>query len=945
MHLHLNNFNKPILFFLFLLFTLTEFSYAQFFFFGRNKVQYEEFDWKILRTEHFDIYYYEEMGKIAEIGAYYAEEIYDELKVELNHIVTRRVPLIFYNTSIDFQQTNTTPGLIPEGVGGFFEFLKGRVVFPSNGSLHDFRHVIRHELVHVFMTNKIYRVLKDHRIPTNKMPPLWFVEGLAEFLSTEVDAQAEMLMRDAVINNYFVGLDDIYRIYGSFLMYKEGQSFLEFAAEKYGKEKILLLLDNFWMYSNFNQVIEHTFKNDFKRIDDEWKYHLRKKYFPLIKDNYPTEFGSQRITEDGYNFSPVYLKLNKKKYLYFSANRDGYSSLYRLEINSELLPENYPELVLRGEMTEEFESFHLFQAAIDISKKGLLAFVTKKGGSDAIHFFSVHENAVIKTFQEYELLSISSPKFSSDGNKLVFSAVDRKGFSDLFLLNLTDDELYRLTNDYFDDKNPVFGLTDYQVLFSSDRTGGKFSQIYNLFSYNLNNYEISYITYLKANSFSPVISPDKKNLLFTSELDGVRNLYEIPIESNKFGSKVYKISSFISSAFNPRFIDSTSIAFAGFENFAFDLFTKKIDRANRDSTLVAEMNLDSVKTNWKAKLLQLPSERKKIEYEKEYALDFAQSVVATDPVFGTRGGAIFSISDLLGDDRYSILIYNSAGVQSEILNSFNIVLQKISFGDRVNFGYGIFHLSGRRYDIRDPDEFFYERSFGGSFLLSYPVSKFQRLEATATIRNSNKEVIPNVVERKALLFTNTLGYVIDNSLWGPTGPVAGMRGILMLGYTSDIKFSNVNYFTIIGDYRYYQRFWLTTLIAFRAAAFYNEGKEARRFFVGGSWDLRGWPRFSVRGEKIWLTSLEFRFPLIEQLAIRFPFFDLGFWGIRGAFFYDMGGAWDDKYETTLGSVGFGFRFNIFGVLTLRYDIGKRIEDDFSRFQKGLFYQFFFGWDF
>ena len=149
------------------------------------------------------------------------------------------------------------------------------------------------------------------------------------------------------------------------------------------------------------------------------------------------------------------------------------------------------------------------------------------------------------------------------------------------------------------------------------------------------------------------------------------------------------------------------------KNFAFDLFTKKIDRANRDSTLVAEMNLDTVQTTWKAKLLQLPSERKKVEYEKEYSLDFAQSVVATDPVFGTRGGAIFSISDLLGDDRYSVLIYNSAGVQSEILKSFNIVLQKISFGDRVNFGYGIFHLSGRRYDISDPDEFFYERSFGG----------------------------------------------------------------------------------------------------------------------------------------------------------------------------------------------------------------------------------------
>src|SRR5690606_14869831 len=154
-------------------------SNAQFYYFGRNKVQYEDFDWKILRTEHFNIYFYGEMEKIAEIGAGYAEEVYDELKVKMNNVVTRKIPLIFYNTSNHFQQTNTVPGFIPEGVGGFFEFLKGRVVIPSTGSLSDFRHVIRHELVHVFMTNKIFRVLRDHRETTDRMPPLWFVEGLA----------------------------------------------------------------------------------------------------------------------------------------------------------------------------------------------------------------------------------------------------------------------------------------------------------------------------------------------------------------------------------------------------------------------------------------------------------------------------------------------------------------------------------------------------------------------------------------------------------------------------------------------------------------------------------------------------------------------------------------------------------------------------------------------
>jgi hypothetical protein len=931
----------PVIFFIFL---INDFTSAQFFYFGRNKVHYEEFDWKILSTEHFDIYYYGEMGFIAEIGAQYAEKVYDELKVKMNHLVTRRVPLIFYNTSTDFQQTNTTPGLIPEGVGGFFEFLKGRVVLPSNGSLHDFRHVIRHEIVHVFMTNKIYRVLKDHRIPTTKMPPLWFVEGLAEFYSTEWDSQAEMLLRDAVLNNYFVGLDDMYKIYGSFLMYKEGQNFLEFAAERYGYERIALLLENFWMHSSFDDLLETTFNKPFEKIAAEWEYWLKKKYYPLIESSYPTEFGSIKVTEDGFNFSPVYFKDKKKHYLYFTANRDGYSSIYRIELSSEFTPINSPELIIRGEQTEEFESFHLFQSSIDVSKEGLLVFNTKKGGHDAIHFYSIPEKKVIKTFESHELLFITSPKFTDDGNRIVFNAVDRKGFSDIFIYDLEKDKLFRITNDYYDDRDPVFGINDQQIIFSSDRTGGKFAKKYNLFSINLNNHEVSYITNLNADSFSPILSPDKKQLLFLSELDGVRNLYQLS-SANGFSSNVEQVSDFISSIFNPAFIDSFHITFSGFENYSINLYILNQNREAEDSLHTIDMTFDEVLPIWTERIVELPTESKKLEYEKEYSLDFAQSVVATDPVFGTRGGAVLSLSDLLGDDRYIFLIYNNATVQSEILNSFNVILQKVNFAGRVNYGFGIFHLNGPVYDYGDVSGYYYERSFGGSFLLSYPVTKFQRIESTITLRNSDKEVIPNVVQRKAILFTNTIGWVMDNSIWGPTGPIDGTRALVYLGYTSDIKYSNVNYFSVIGDYRYYQRFALTTLLAFRAAIFYNEGKEARLYFAGGSWDLRGWPRFGIRGEKIWLTSLEFRFPLIDELAIRFPFMNLGFFGIRGAIFYDMGSAWNETYETTLGSVGFGFRFNLFGVLTLRYDMGKKIENDFTRFQDGLFYQFFFGWDF
>ncbi len=294
-----------LLFLIILILTCT--ADAQLYYFGRNKVQYESFDWKVLRTEHFNIYYYGEFEEIAEIGASYAEEAYDELKVRFDNLITSPIPLIFYNTSLHFQQTNTTPGLIPDAVGGFFEFIKGRVVIPYTGSIHDFKHVIRHELVHVFMTTKVLHILSDHRLTTDRFPPLWFTEGLAEYLSTDIDAQAEMVMRDAVINNYFVNLEDMYRIYGTFLMYKEGQNFLHFVEEKYGPEKVMLLIDNIWMFADFTKVLEHTLGKSIEDIDSEWLFYLKRKYYPLLADKAPfrIRLSSSQISDSIFLPCPI----------------------------------------------------------------------------------------------------------------------------------------------------------------------------------------------------------------------------------------------------------------------------------------------------------------------------------------------------------------------------------------------------------------------------------------------------------------------------------------------------------------------------------------------------------------------------------------------------------------------------------------------------------------
>ncbi|MBA7577481.1 hypothetical protein ES708_19334 [subsurface metagenome] len=191
-----------------LLLTMTAALQAQFYF-GRNKIQYEQFDWHVLTTPHFQIHYYAGEETLARAAAYWAEEAFDSLEIKFNHTLGRKVPLVIYSNHLHFQQTNTIPQFLPEGIGGFFEFIKGRVVLPNNGSMSHFRDVLRHELVHVFMHSKIGQAADKTGRWDLSNPPLWFTEGLAEWWSTGWDTEAEMVIRDALLHDYLIPLEHL----------------------------------------------------------------------------------------------------------------------------------------------------------------------------------------------------------------------------------------------------------------------------------------------------------------------------------------------------------------------------------------------------------------------------------------------------------------------------------------------------------------------------------------------------------------------------------------------------------------------------------------------------------------------------------------------------------------------------------------------------------------
>ncbi|MCD4690058.1 hypothetical protein K8S17_01210 [bacterium] len=190
--------------------------------FGRNKIQYETFDWQIIHTAHFDVYYYEGGEDVADAVCRIAEESNDALEDLFGHELTAVIPIIVYASHNEFQQTNVLSSHVGEGMGGFIELFKNRVVIPFTGSYNGLRHVVHHELTHVFMFDIVYRGLAESIIRQAYFNPvpLWFAEGLAEFASQGWDTQAEMILRDLTMGDIVVPLD---HLSGGYLVYKEGR--------------------------------------------------------------------------------------------------------------------------------------------------------------------------------------------------------------------------------------------------------------------------------------------------------------------------------------------------------------------------------------------------------------------------------------------------------------------------------------------------------------------------------------------------------------------------------------------------------------------------------------------------------------------------------------------------------------------------------------------------
>jgi WD40 repeat protein len=923
---------------------------AQFFAFGQNKIQYRKLNWRIIRGPHVDLYYYPAEAELAPAALAYAEASYDTLAVQFGHDVAARVPLIVYASHTDFEQTNILPFTPPEGLLGATDFLKRRVALPFRGNFAEFRHTLRHEMVHVFQldlqSESYYQAPRSGRFNF----PLWWSEGLAELWSGGEDARDYMVLRDITLTGRLPSFQELTYVTGG-IVYPLGGRIHRWLADTYGDWRVAYMYKELNRHDTFEDAIRATYGRSLDQLSEEFQLAMRRDFYPSVDSLAPLGVLGREITR--LAIKPAYLRdtagEGTGEVIYLSP-ATGYVTIYRKRVDG-----GRSRTVVTAGRSADLESFHPFDSRMDASRPGYLLFAARYGDRDALVVWDLKRSRMAGRYQFDRLVSILSPMWMADGQSIVFSGLSESGISDLYRVRLPKGTLEPLTRDRFQDLDPSPSPDGRHLVFASDRTSGGLDGAVNLFMLELATGNVSQLTRGDWVDEAPSWGPEGR-VYFTSDRDGVLNVFSM----DTLGQGRRETSAW-SGAFDAVALPDSSgggLLVGGFHDLSWNLYRYPVDSAAHNDRFTLDGGPPSGQWAWTANRDTATGAATGEPYRRRLTLDVAAGEAVFVPGYGGAQGLAFIMSDLLGDNMVFGSVSSFQGRRlGSLLDNISATAIYLNRERRLNWGFGAFRTRSRNFE-GDLVVAYEETASGGIGLLRYPLSRFSRVEGTMVVEHSDRVDFTLAVDqprRVGWIASHYISFVHDNSLWIPSGPIDGRRLSFTAGISSDFTNSRFDSYLLSGDWRRYFRLGRRSTYAVRAYGFYSGGDRPRRINIGGTLGMRGYPEFGyIVGTRAYMLNQEIRFPLLTHLTLGTPFGDIGLPEIQGGLFADVGKALlhEDSDRALLGSYGIGFRLALGPLAVLRLDVGRRFTDrkyqgySLSGEQKHPgFVHFFFGYNY
>ncbi|MCK4236923.1 MAG: BamA/TamA family outer membrane protein, partial [Candidatus Krumholzibacteria bacterium] len=496
----------------------------------------------------------------------------------------------------------------------------------------------------------------------------------------------------------------------------------------------------------------------------------------------------------------------------------------------------------------------------------------------------------------------------------------------------------RLTNDLYHDIHPDWHPEKELLVFSSDRCAKGLEKKYALYTMDTESNTIKPLTDGRCQDKFPRWIPDGSGVIFSSDRGGIFDIFLLK------KNMMVRQTNVLGGAYDPcPCRDGSNFLAAVYSGGTYHIYRVSLIDSKPAFPLDIAAQPDQ---SWKLDTQDSIANIEKRDYSTKFGLDFIGAAFAVDPDFGYMGNAAqLFLTDILGNHQLIILFGSASADFHDFWRNTNLAFTYVNRTNRLNYAFGAFHLAS--YMRTFYDMFRFERRYGVLGGISYPFSKFTRVDLSAVFKGMERDddiTFIGIREGKSWLLSNFLSFTTDNIVWYVGGPLDGHRLNMAVGSTLDLQGSQYESTTLHLDFRNYINLSRRIVIAQRFVSRNAWGSDLQLFYLGGSWDLRGYDFREFAGKRIIFFNNELRFPLIDRFLLRFPLGHIDFPLFRGSVFFDLGrvsGFIDDT--SWLGSFGTGVEMNLGYLPVFRVNFSRLT--DFKEIEKGIKIDFFIGFNY
>ena len=733
---------------------------------GRNNVRYLDFDWRRydLAVEGgggVRLYFYRREEEAARIAAAFVRSEYERLSDWFAYRPSKPVPYILYASHREFESTNVF--FVNESILGVTSPADLRMALPWWGERRRFREVSTHEMTHQFTIQLVADRAAAAKVesPLSAMP-LWFIEGLAEYVAKEgVDPETAMVARDLLIHpdaetgNLLPAFwDDSAASYVA--TYKAGQLRVAFLAERYGEPALKRILDESPRLVSqeglFGVDVGKRFREHVARIAGESPETIAERFPVWLRRHSLPEV--MRATQEPPLLVPIDVKGEPDD---FATTSDGHTLLFRavsresgrsrLMLADRDFPNDAYELI--ADDVPGAESLHAVTRSVVALTADRLAYVVRDGASDVL-VWATYRKSSAGAPERFEvgrrhrirlsdagLVEAGDPSFDPSGKRLVFFGLDVSGQEDLWLADLGTGGVERLTNDRFAEREPAwtsvdprrFGLgtgADGTLVFASDETGhGR----WNLVAMDPSSGARRRLSDEPFDQHRPLVLPSGE-VIFGSDFGGTPNLHKWDPATKE----LVRLSDAVTGLSSPRIGPDASLLGLSYEAGRFRLVQLPTTSFGAWDARPARSGADSPPAS--ETLEPIPPEAPRYEpwARKNWRLETGLASLGTSSV--GQGALVFG--DLLGDRK---LVLSLAIYGDWTLTDASLVL--LDTGRRDTFGLGPFHTFTRRREANAPgglgDVLYLQREFGLLGLWAHPFGTFSRMELRGVVQGVKRD--------------------------------------------------------------------------------------------------------------------------------------------------------------------------------------------------------------